>query len=163
MFPHAPCGDFNWMKEIRADLDVDYIGVDIVKELVDHRQRRYGDERTRFAHLDITRDPLPTADLMMARDFFIHLSFADANCAIENFLRSGMEYLLTGTAPVGDMVVNNDMRTGKARRRCLYPCPSISRRTSWQNSGIALAAKCACGVVNKSRRRSVKQPTPKTV
>jgi SAM-dependent methyltransferase len=122
-FLDAPCGDFNWMKEIRADLDVDYIGVDIVKELVDHAQRRYGDERTRFAHLDITRDPLPTADLMMARDFFIHLSFADANRAIENFLRSGIEYLLTGTAPVGDMVVNNDMRTGKARRRCLYSPP----------------------------------------
>jgi hypothetical protein len=119
----APCGDFNWMKEIRADLDVDYIGVDIVKEVIDLAQRRYGDERTRFVHLDITRDPLPAADLMMARDFFIHLSFADANRAIENFLRSGIAYLLAGTSPVEDMVVNADMRTGKARPRCLFSAP----------------------------------------
>lgn len=119
----APCGDFHWMREIRAGLDVNYIGADIVKDLIDDLQRRHGDSRTRFERLDVTRDLLPAADLMMARDFFIHLSLADAKRAIGNFARSNIKYLLASTAPAEETVINEDMRTGKFRRRSLFSPP----------------------------------------
>ena len=42
----VPCGDFNWLKLV--PLDVDYIGGDIVAELVARNQAEYGNERRRF-------------------------------------------------------------------------------------------------------------------
>jgi hypothetical protein len=35
-----PCGDFNWMKLL--NLGVDYIGADIVGELIAENRRRFG-------------------------------------------------------------------------------------------------------------------------
>jgi hypothetical protein len=45
----------------------------------------------------MTRADLPAADLIVCRDGLVHLSFADARAAIENFRRSGSRYLLATT------------------------------------------------------------------
>jgi hypothetical protein len=93
-FLDAPCGDFNWMRTV--DLDgISYIGMDIVADLTGHLQQTYGSERRRFLTGDITRDPLPEADLMMCRDCLFHLPYAYDWQALENFARSGIPYLLT--------------------------------------------------------------------
>src|SRR5947209_6139565 len=41
-----PCGDFGWLSEV--ELGVAYIGADIVGELVDRNQQRYGRGDRRF-------------------------------------------------------------------------------------------------------------------
>ena len=92
----APCGDFNWMAGVRLGLD-EYVGVDILEELVAENRRRHGGARRRFLCLDIRRDPLPGADCILSRDLLVHLSFADAFRTLQNFKRSGARYLLTTT------------------------------------------------------------------
>ncbi len=94
----AACGDFNWMKELRLDLDR-YIGIDIVRPLVQRNRSRYGDRRHEFLHLDITREQLPRADLILCRDCLGHLSHQDVRAALLNFRETGSTWLLTTTYP----------------------------------------------------------------
>jgi hypothetical protein len=105
----APCGDFNWIGDATSGL-TSYLGVDIVQELVSENNARYGDERHQFLCCDLTRDPLPKADLILCRDALVHFSFADVWSALANFKRSGSEFLLT-TSFI-DLARNDDVRTG---------------------------------------------------
>ena len=92
----AGCGDFNWMRVLALSVDR-YVGIDIVPELVAHNRRWYASEARQFLHLDITRDALPRADVVLCRDCLVHFSLADALAALRNFKRSGSGYLLTTT------------------------------------------------------------------
>jgi hypothetical protein len=94
----APCGDFHWMQHVDLG-DCRYFGVDIVKDLIEQNEQRYGSSTRSFVHADITRDTLPRADLILCRDCFIHLPFEMAIAAVRNFKRSGATYLLTTTFP----------------------------------------------------------------
>jgi len=106
----APCGDFNWMRGVLADRDLDYTGVDIVEALIANNVRQFATDRRRFLTLDMTRDDLPAADLVLCRDGLVHLSFADARAAMRNFRRSGSRYLLTTTFV--SHARNRDIATG---------------------------------------------------
>ena len=103
----APCGDFNWMRLVLDDLDVEYTGVDIVEALV--RENAARDAR-QFRCLDFTADELPRADLVLCRDALVHFSFADIHAAIGNFQRSGARYLMATTFVDRDR--NRDIATG---------------------------------------------------
>ncbi|MBK7391760.1 MAG: class I SAM-dependent methyltransferase [Chloracidobacterium sp.] len=89
----APCGDHNWFSQVERG-EIRYLGVDIVPELVEQNLQKYGDQTTDFIHLDITRDPLPAADLMICRDLLAHLSFKDIGRIFENIVNSDIKYLL---------------------------------------------------------------------
>ena len=109
----APCGDFNWMRD--TDLGVEqYIGVDIIPDLVARNQSLYGNDRIRFALLDLTRDKLPRVDVILSRDCFIHFSYKHIAAAIKNFQRSRSTYLLTNTYPAWKK--NVDIHTGEFRQ-----------------------------------------------
>jgi hypothetical protein len=90
-----PCGDFHWMKEV--DLEIDYIGADVVEELMRRNQELFNTPLRRFIVCDITKDPLPRVDLVLCRDLLVHLSFRDAFMALRNLSLSGSKYLLTTT------------------------------------------------------------------
>jgi SAM-dependent methyltransferase len=108
----AACGDFNWMA--RVDLGgVRYVGVDVVTDLIERNRRLYGGEGREFLLADLTRDPLPTVDLILFRDCLVHHSFADALAAVRNFRRSGSRYLLATTHPT--VRRNIDIQTGSWR------------------------------------------------
>jgi hypothetical protein len=85
------------MRQVLAARDIQYVGVDIVDELIARNSREYAAPNRRFLCLDMTRDELPRADLILCRDALVHLSFADARAAIRNFRRSGSRYLLVTT------------------------------------------------------------------
>ncbi len=109
----APCGDFNWFKEIRKELDIHYIGGDIVKELITENQQTYKFENTRFIHLDITKEELPNADIWLCRDCLIHFSDYDIKKAFSRFIDSDIPYLLTTTHPLN--TINTNIATGEVR------------------------------------------------
>lgn len=109
----APCGDFNWMKETELGIE-QYIGADIVEEIVAANQRMYANDNRRFLKLDLTKDVIPEVDLILCRDGLVHLSFADIGAALENFKASGSAYLLTTTFPSRD--VNKNSPTSGAWR-----------------------------------------------
>jgi hypothetical protein len=106
----APCGDFNWMRNVLADRDLHYTGIDIVEELITRNVRLHSGAQLRFVCADMTRVDLPKADLVLCRDGLVHLSFADAKAAIRNFRRSGSRYLLTTTFI--ERARNTDIPTG---------------------------------------------------
>lgn len=108
----AGCGDFNWMKEVQPIEQ--YLGIDIVPELIVHCRERHGGERRTFMHGDITRDALPRADVILCRDCLVHLSFEDALAAVRNFKRSQSRYLLATTFIA--FPENFNITTGEWRR-----------------------------------------------
>jgi hypothetical protein len=116
----APCGDFHWMSRVRLGLD-DYVGVDLLPELVERNQRRHGRPRRRFACLDIRRDPLPEATAILSRDCLVHLPFEDAFRALRNFKRSQSRYLLATTFPGREE--NRDTSRGEWRPLNLERAP----------------------------------------
>ena len=64
-------------------------------------------------HLDIVRDQLPCAELVLCRDCMIHLSNADVLSALRNVRRSGAKYLLATTytaRPTNPDIVTGDWR-----------------------------------------------------
>ena len=90
----APCGDYNWMRQIKLPVEY-YIGVDIVRGIIENNQSRFGGDRVSFLQADIIRDPLPRATLIICRDCLVHLSFADIWRTLDNFRLSGATFLLT--------------------------------------------------------------------
>jgi SAM-dependent methyltransferase len=122
------CGDFNWMKEIR--LPCVYIGIDIVRDLIEINAIRYGGERRQFRALDATRDPLPQADAVLCREVLFHLSFEDIWSLVENVRRSGTSFFIATTDR--DLRLNADIVSGDFRflnlRRApfWFPAPNFS-------------------------------------
>ena len=116
----AGCGDFHWMQA--ADLGLgSYVGVDVVEDVVRACAARYTRPGYEFACLDLTRDPLPRVDLILCRDVLPHLSFADIDLALDNFVRSGSTWLLTNTFI--DRDANADIMTGDWRPLNLERAP----------------------------------------
>lgn len=108
----APCGDFYWMQRLELKVKT-YIGIDVVRELVERHTRNHANASRRFMCRDITKDNLPCVDLIFSRDALVHLSSEDGLAAIANFKASGSQYLLMTTFP--ETTVNEDIVTGEWR------------------------------------------------
>jgi hypothetical protein len=93
----SPCGDLYWMQHVKLG-QTEYIGGDIVKDLVSQNQQRFGKTK-RFVEVDLCKSDLPSVDLVFCRDCLVHLKLRDAISAIKNIKRSGSNYLLTTTYP----------------------------------------------------------------
>ena len=70
----APCGDLNWMVEVLARVEIEYIGGDIADAALASARARL--PKSPIDHFDICAEPYPEADLWHCRDTFFHLSFA---------------------------------------------------------------------------------------
>lgn len=107
----VPCGDFAWMRHLHAR--VDYIGGDVLPELVRANQEQWGGPSRRFMTLDLLKDDLPLADLLLCRDCLVHLSLGDARTALSNVRRSRCRWVLMTTFP--GCATNEDIVTGDWR------------------------------------------------
>ena len=93
----AGCGDLNWMSTI--DLSgVDYLGYDLVS-------RDAWNETLKCEVLDITQQPMRSADMIICRDVFIHLPNHLVSKALDLF-RLSAKYLLSTTFNG----IDNDLR-----------------------------------------------------
>lgn len=105
-FIDAPCGDFNWMYYLDYKF-TSYIGIDIVKKLIENNKRKYEHKNQIFLCLDITYESIPTADMIFCRDVLVHLNYETSWQVIENFKRTKSKYLLLTT--FDNRVQNNDL------------------------------------------------------
>ncbi len=119
----APCGDFNWMKHVLAEVDITYIGGDVVFPLIQAHSSKYRNDRLSFLHIDLTKDKYPSADLMICRDCLFHLSFTDTQAVLQNFVDSDIRFLLTSTHKNLNGFVNEDIQTGRFRLTDLFSSP----------------------------------------
>lgn len=107
-----PCGDFFWMKDVALRIS-QYIGADIVDDLISTNNTLYADRCRSFTKLDAVKDHLPPVDLIFSRDCLVHFSTNDIIAALRNFQRSGSSYLLTTTFT--DRQDNIPIETGRWR------------------------------------------------
>ena len=107
-----PCGDYSWMRTLELPV-TRYVGADLLPDLIEPLAAEHADVGHEFRVLDLTRDPLPAADLLLCRDCLVHLSYADIRRALANIARSGIPYLLTTTFPA--TAENEDIVTGDWR------------------------------------------------
>ena len=119
----APCGDFNWMIHLLPLIDVEYIGGDIVKPLIEGHNQKFKNTKISFIIIDLINDNFPQSDLMICRDCLFHLSFADTRSLLQKFVASGIPYFLTTThKQMGDLQ-NYDIQTGDFRLIDLFAAP----------------------------------------
>jgi hypothetical protein len=109
----APCGDYNWMQLVRWSHPLQYIGGDIVDDLIRKNEARYGGVQKQFIHLNIISDKLPEADLWLCRDCLFHLSNENIFRVFANFLKSDIKYILTSIHYLSS--TNEDIETGDFR------------------------------------------------
>ena len=107
-----PCGDFNWMKHVDLG-DIQYVGADIVEEIVRSNQMLHSNERRSFQRLNLLDAEIEAYDLIFCRDCLVHLSNFDVHVALKSIARSGSEFLLTTTFP--GRVGNGSIATGQWR------------------------------------------------
>ena len=135
------CGDFNWMKEVR--IPCAYIGVDIVREVIEANIAAYGSPERTFRTLDATCDPLPPADTVLCREVLFHLSFRDVWRLVENVRTSGASFLIA-TSDSG-LKLNADILSGDYRYLNLqrppfsFPPPIVSIQDSCVEPNRVLA------------------------
>ena len=92
----APCGDFNWMKEIVFSFE-SYVGGDIVEACIKENNERYSNSRIKFITLDLLKDEIPEGDLLIVRDVIGHFPIEDGKKIVDNILKSNCKYLLSTT------------------------------------------------------------------
>ncbi len=107
-----PCGDFNWMKYVNLD-DVNYLGIDIVEELITNNISMYSKKNIYFKTKNLIIDSLPKCDLIINRDCLVHFSFIDIYKSLQNIKQSQSKFLLTTTFP--NRHSNIDIDTGEWR------------------------------------------------
>jgi hypothetical protein len=122
-FVDAPCGDFNWMRVVLPEVDVEYYGYDIVETIVSRNKENYSGKNVHFGVANICKDELPKCDLLMVRDCLFHLSFKDINKFLDNIAKIDYKYLLTTTYILDKGFVNKDISTGDWRLINLFAEP----------------------------------------
>lgn len=112
VFLDVGCGDYNWMKEIK--LDCDYIGIDIVKDVVQKNKELYGNNTVSFRHLNPIESPLPRdIDIILCREVLFHLSYQDIEKILIHIKESDADWLITTSNT--DVKINKDIRSGDFR------------------------------------------------
>lgn len=110
----APCGDFNWFKQVKLGQDVDYVGGDIVDGMIAELNQKYASDSRKFIVLDAISGKLPSVDIWMCRDLIFHLPTAEIFKLIDNFLNSEVKYLLI-TSHAARKISNDDTFMGGFR------------------------------------------------
>ena len=105
------CGDFVVGKRIVDATDVEYTGIDVVPELIEHHNQTSQNSRTHFQCADITKDSLPDADLCLVRQVLQHLSNREAGDALVN-CRRFRRVMVSEDVPVRPKSFNRDKTHG---------------------------------------------------
>lgn len=111
------CGDFNVGKNL-VEHSKRYIGVDIVKELVERNKLLFNVDKLEFLNLDILKDELPSGDCIFIRQVLQHLSNNDISRILGKF-ENYRYVVVTEEVPLGNFVSNLDKPTGKDTRMYL--------------------------------------------
>lgn len=107
-----PCGDFNWMQHMNLS-GVEYLGADIVEELIEKNKKHFQNDNIRFKRMDITTEQLPMYDLILIKDCFVHFSYEHIFNSLKTIKESGSTYLMMTTFQ--NQSLNRDIITGQWR------------------------------------------------
>lgn len=106
------CGDYNWQRDFNWELmEVTYVGVDVVPELIEINNRKFYSKNVRFMEGDASVEcHMVESDLIIFRDVGIHLPNQMVKDILDRFSLSGSNYLLATTFT--ETEVNKDITIG---------------------------------------------------
>lgn len=92
----VPCGDMAWMSRfLKTRDDIDYTGIDIVPDLIEHHRQAFKGYSWKFDLQDVvTSSTIETYHLILCRTLLQHLYFHDALQLLERISNSGSGFLL---------------------------------------------------------------------
>ena len=103
----VPCGDLQWMSRfLQTRSDIDYTGIDIVSNVIEHHRSMFADRGWKFLNLDIVSQSINVTDydLIMTRQMTQHLVHTDVIRILHKFSNVTMlhrrpAFLLATTYP----------------------------------------------------------------
>jgi SAM-dependent methyltransferase len=110
------CGDFRIGRRI-SETGVNYLGVDVVPELIEHNRRHYSTDRIDFSCLDVTQEPLPPAELCLVRQVLQHLSNSEIKATLQHLAKYPFA-IISEHVPVVTSNPNLDKPHGPDTRMC---------------------------------------------
>ena len=110
-----PCGDFLWMNKLLKQIEIrNYLGLDIVEEIIDQNIKLYENEHIKFKSCDIVDfETSEDFDLVLMRDFFIHTNNEDIKRILMNIKKMNIKYFAFENYSVSK---NVDVVPGKHRK-----------------------------------------------
>ena len=109
-----PCGDFLWFYEIIKHKNIDYVGVDIVDELIEANKIKYQNKNFNFINEDIVNfNTDKKFDLILIRDLFIHIQNSDIKKIIQNLEKINFNYIALNSY---NNKINRDVIIGQHRK-----------------------------------------------
>jgi hypothetical protein len=131
------CGDFAVARQY-ADDCTNYLGLDVVKGLIERNKRMFGNDRIKFRLCDATKQQLEPSDLCIIRQVFQHLSNADILKILSNHQSKAL--LLTEHLPARHDLrgVNRDKKSGGDIRAQFGSGVFIDRPPFNQNAEVLL-------------------------
>jgi hypothetical protein len=117
------CGDFNWMRLAITNLSIDYIGGDVLTNLMKINNAKYGNDHVSFIPFNVLTDHIPKSDLVICRDVLFHFSFSDIFRTLNAFSSSNSRYFLLTSHVNSDGFENQDIVTGDFRLLDLFSEP----------------------------------------
>ena len=117
----VPCGDMAWMSRfLKTRNDIDYTGIDIVPEIIEHHRESYKNFGWKFKHLDILSiKEIDSYDIIICRTLLQHLYFVDGQKLFKLFSDSGSRLLITTSfyrKDVNEELVISADNTGRFRK-----------------------------------------------
>ena len=109
-----PCGDFLWMKEILKDKKINYLGIDIVRELIEKNNKKFQNNDINFENHDIVKySPRKSFDLIIIRDLFIHIDNSDILEILNKIKNIDFKFIALNSY---DNKINTNVIIGKHRK-----------------------------------------------
>ena len=110
------CGDYQIMKVIMdEDPELNYTGIDIVPQLIDHNRKIFGSNRIKFVCLNAITDELPVGDLIIVRQVLQHLNNSQIQLILGKLIR--YKYVLISEhLPTENITPNIDKLAGPKNR-----------------------------------------------
>jgi hypothetical protein len=111
----VPCGDFSWMKDLIISENLNYVGWDIVDEIIDYNKKKYSSKNVNFFCKDIIiENNFENYDLIFSRDFFIHMKINDIKKILNNVRKSNAKFFACSNN--SDVLINRDILVGQHRK-----------------------------------------------
>lgn len=118
----APCGTFHWMRHVNLS-GVQYHGWDIDKVAIQRNREAFPQHNWECINILETHWSLPRVDLIICRDFFLHIPNRYIDVCLRKFKNSGSKYLLTTNWPGSDNRRHCDPNGGEDDRPGYYCQP----------------------------------------
>lgn len=111
------CGDFQIGRKIAEKLNkIEYIGCDIVDELIKHNTRENTLQNVSFRHLDAITDELPNGEICLIRQVLQHMSNKDIIKVLDKLKKYKIVYITEGQPVNKTGPINPDKTTGAGVR-----------------------------------------------